>query len=749
MSVERVIIALLVCLSCLGLDAITIDQVRSAYANDEDDLARITGEFIRSSNDLRELETALELWTKSSLFGYREFLEEMNKMFPQELKYEYLSILLDDYPEGRVIRSRALLSRSPGSLIGYNALIRSYLDSLPFAIKAYDPDQMQAMLLEDIPAFAGFYLRYPNDDYALLAAMFSHVYSKEPETAVPLLEKAVRQNMPWLDEISFVDVFPAETCPILYRRYLELLHSDPKPDIDRLEVLGETLMSLYLDNPSYYEEAIKTFGPNYEAYQSLYIEHALALIYYRTDHPGQAAAIIIKKGNRHAAEQLLDTWQRAVQYDETRLNEMRSLYVNVLQSMTADPLAYHLYIQNLHQIAEKLAHARMFISQHADLELPYSVLCNLYFGAFTNPAAVAESGELLRQSIKQDEVLIEHYRLQKPYSQDALRAGIILRAVLDDDAGAMDLFRKLFSAGMDYDTLVGLSDFAAISGRMDLLWDISRENAILKALEESYPAEETELHTVELFCQTLDRCARYDLLIGELSKHPEWKTIEELQFLFYYAFYKLEDYDSAMDMLFLMAGREEFAGYLLSSEFDAGLSFHPDWPALLEYAGSFQPDDSGLADHDVAEAGEEMNCESLIGTIAPDWTLLDASERPVSLSEYMGSLVILDFWATWCGDCKDAMAILDEWLRSRQPEGLKAFSINIWEYDPNDGRSQFRDLDFAMEYLEGTDRLAEAYRITGIPCLFLIDRSGKISHAKQGLDDSMAERLDQWIKANP
>jgi len=685
----KALLTLGMCLLWLVLGSITFDQIEDAYKLGEPDLAQMMEEFIRTSHELRELEAALDLWRKSNSFAYYEFLDEMRNRYPDELKYQYLSILLEQDPEARVIKSRAMLAKAPGSETAYKALVWSYLDNLPFGLNAYDPDRMEALLQQDIPAFTEFYDLYPDADSALLAAMFAHVYAGEPETAVPMLERAVRQKMPWLDDISFIDVFPAGSCPVLYRRYLDLLISSPNPDMDRGTLLAEALMSYYLDNPQSYQEAVLAFGSNHEIYHSDYIDHALALIYYRTDRPSQTASIITQKGDRQAAEQLLDTWHRGVQHDEARLAEMRSLYLDVLQGITDDPLAYHLYIQNLPSMMDKLAHARIFISRHPGLDLPYSVLCNLYYQVFSNPNIMSASGAEYEAAIQQDTAIIEEYYRRDHYNQEALKTLMILRVVMDDDAGAMELFQKLLNSGADYDTLIAVSDIVAISGRMDLLWMCVREVVAILEMEGFFAPEDTGPQAVIWVCEALDRSARYDLLIAELEKNPEWKLIEELQNLFFHSFYEAEDFDSAMEMLYLMVAQEGYAGYILSGEYDPGISFHPGWPALLDYARSFTPDGGSVFDADNAELSDENTCESLIGSAAPDWTLPDTSERMISLSDHRGSLVILDFWASWCGPCKESLSIIEDWLLTRKPEGLKVFSINIWEYDDFCGRDQF------------------------------------------------------------
>jgi len=107
---------------------------------------------------------------------------------------------------------------------------------------------------------------------------------------------------------------------------------------------------------------------------------------------------------------------------------------------------------------------------------------------------------------------------------------------------------------------------------------------------------------------------------------------------------------------------------------------------------------------------------------APGWELKDTDGKSVKLSDYKGKLVILDFWATWCGPCMMAMPVIDEWCKTKKPENVHVFSINIWERNKEKAKKLFQDKKFAMKLIEGTFEIAEDYKIAGIPYICIIDK---------------------------
>jgi cytochrome c biogenesis protein CcmG/thiol:disulfide interchange protein DsbE len=134
-----------------------------------------------------------------------------------------------------------------------------------------------------------------------------------------------------------------------------------------------------------------------------------------------------------------------------------------------------------------------------------------------------------------------------------------------------------------------------------------------------------------------------------------------------------------------------------------------------------------------------------VGGIAPDFTLRDLKGRNVSLSEYRGHVVVLDFWASWCPPCNETIPELVSVQNKYGGKGVVVLGIAI-----DDSRSDATTLlafskEHRMNYaiLIGSDAVEGIYKIRSIPTLFLVDKKGKI----QGLYMGYMENFRDIISA--
>ena len=140
---------------------------------------------------------------------------------------------------------------------------------------------------------------------------------------------------------------------------------------------------------------------------------------------------------------------------------------------------------------------------------------------------------------------------------------------------------------------------------------------------------------------------------------------------------------------------------------------------------------------------------ALIEKPAPDFTLRDLKGNQVSLSDFRGQPVILNFWATWCSPCRVEIPYLEALYTKYKDQGLVVIGMNT----ETDYMKVKRFAEPRMSYtvlLDGQTR-AQAYDVSGIPCTYYIDREGLIRYRNVGFgpgDEVMIEEKIQKLLAN-
>ena len=139
-----------------------------------------------------------------------------------------------------------------------------------------------------------------------------------------------------------------------------------------------------------------------------------------------------------------------------------------------------------------------------------------------------------------------------------------------------------------------------------------------------------------------------------------------------------------------------------------------------------------------------------VGQPAPDFTLWDLSDHPVTLRAYRGQkVVLLDFWATWCGPCRMAMSGLQKLANKYTDHGLEILSVNQGE--PAD---QVRNFIERRKYafhvvLDQDQAVGEKYGVQGIPALVLVDKKGVVQWIRVGYspyEDDLKQLVEKLTK---
>lgn len=120
---------------------------------------------------------------------------------------------------------------------------------------------------------------------------------------------------------------------------------------------------------------------------------------------------------------------------------------------------------------------------------------------------------------------------------------------------------------------------------------------------------------------------------------------------------------------------------------------------------------------------------------APDFTLQDLSGQQVILSRYHGKVVLLDFWATWCGPCRQEVPHFIGFQKKYHPQGLQIIGVSM-DDGPEPVHAFYEEFKMNYPVAMGTAQVGEQYGgILGLPVAFLIDRNGRISSKHIGETD--------------
>ena len=131
-------------------------------------------------------------------------------------------------------------------------------------------------------------------------------------------------------------------------------------------------------------------------------------------------------------------------------------------------------------------------------------------------------------------------------------------------------------------------------------------------------------------------------------------------------------------------------------------------------------------------AASTLASSGLAGQPAPDFALKSASGENLRLSEYRGDVVMINFWATWCGPCRQEMPLLDELYSRYQRVGFNLLGVNI-DDDSNRAMDMVRELGVSFPVLfDASKEVSKLYQVNAMPVTVLVDREGRVRHVHHG-----------------
>ncbi len=134
--------------------------------------------------------------------------------------------------------------------------------------------------------------------------------------------------------------------------------------------------------------------------------------------------------------------------------------------------------------------------------------------------------------------------------------------------------------------------------------------------------------------------------------------------------------------------------------------------------------------------------------VAPDFALKDLTGRTISLSEYKGQVVLLEFWATWCPPCKASVPALVELTRKYGQKGFIVIGVSIdTDSDASEKVRQFsatHNINYPV--LMANETISKTYNVMSIPTSFLIGKDGKIIDIFKGYSEEFDHKISAQIE---
>lgn len=135
-----------------------------------------------------------------------------------------------------------------------------------------------------------------------------------------------------------------------------------------------------------------------------------------------------------------------------------------------------------------------------------------------------------------------------------------------------------------------------------------------------------------------------------------------------------------------------------------------------------------------------------IGQIAPDFTLKNTQGENLKLSEQRGQIIVLNFWASWCGPCRKEMPILQTLHNKYKDLGAAVWGVNV-EQENQAGKDFLSELtlDFPI-FFDNSNTISKNYQIEAMPTTVIIDRNGNVRQIFRGYKDGYEKKYAKAIK---
>jgi peroxiredoxin len=147
---------------------------------------------------------------------------------------------------------------------------------------------------------------------------------------------------------------------------------------------------------------------------------------------------------------------------------------------------------------------------------------------------------------------------------------------------------------------------------------------------------------------------------------------------------------------------------------------------------------------------QEAPQKDILGKRAPDFTLSSVTGEKFRLSSLKGKIVVLDFWAVWCGPCTDSMPFFQTLQDTYGAKGLEVVGLHVNDRmpEPEEVKAFLDELGVRYHNVVSTTEVDDSYLIYAMPTTYIVDRNGVVQKRHIGFNPKTApERIERDVKA--
>src|SRR5215510_6608933 len=131
---------------------------------------------------------------------------------------------------------------------------------------------------------------------------------------------------------------------------------------------------------------------------------------------------------------------------------------------------------------------------------------------------------------------------------------------------------------------------------------------------------------------------------------------------------------------------------------------------------------------------------------APQFSLANLEGKQVSLKDFANKVIVVDFWATWCGPCREEIPHFNKLYEDYRGKGFEIVGISMDTEGPETIKKFAKDLRMEYTLVIGNDDVAQDFGgVVGLPTTFIIDRKGNIVKKYRGFQPAFMQEIEKTV----